>query len=175
MIDALSSWLVVLEGRGSNFESSTNSARSFSRRIRAASLHFSFIFLTTILTKGPFLRPFARCLLAPLATYRRRLLLETSLSLAAAATAAFWAPRMVLVLTGAGNSCALLSSLRLLLALLFEFGFAKKLNPVWCCSHWSRNLCGAETGASCRRQKGGSNRSTALIGLSKRLRAKQLN
>jgi len=49
MIEALSSWLVVLDGSGSSLDSSRNSARSFSRRILAASLHFSFIFRTTIL------------------------------------------------------------------------------------------------------------------------------
>lgn len=48
MIEALSSWLVVLDGSGSSLDNSTNSARSFSRLILAASLHFSFIFLTTI-------------------------------------------------------------------------------------------------------------------------------
>lgn len=48
MIDALSSWLVVLDGKGNNLDSSTNSILSFSRLILAASLHFSFIFLTTI-------------------------------------------------------------------------------------------------------------------------------
>lgn len=48
MMDALSSWLVVLVGSGRSRDSSTNSARSFSRRILAASLHFSLSFLTTM-------------------------------------------------------------------------------------------------------------------------------
>lgn len=59
MMEALSSWLVVLEGSGSSLDSSTNSKRSFSRRIRAASLHFSFMSLITTMVS-----PLLECLFA---------------------------------------------------------------------------------------------------------------
>lgn len=40
---ALSSWLVIADGRGSSFANSRNSAFSFSLLVRAAFLDFSFI------------------------------------------------------------------------------------------------------------------------------------
>ena len=43
MTEALSSWLVIGAGRGSNFDNSANSAFSFSRRFLAALLDFSFM------------------------------------------------------------------------------------------------------------------------------------